>query len=136
VTFGSEGTDDFQFTQPRGVAFNHQFGQLLVAEKDCVQYFWNGADALDLKAQTDGTQVKIGFFLTEKALITAEIQDAKGKTIANLAQARGMELGQEELDWTPDKTVPKGGYSLKMQVMATYSSRERIAKELSLPVTY
>jgi len=45
VGFGSAGTDDFQFTEPRGIAINHQFGQIVVAEKDSVQYFWNGADA-------------------------------------------------------------------------------------------
>jgi len=136
VTFGSEGTDDFQFTQPRGIAFNHQFGQLLVAEKDIVQYFWNGADAVDLSAQPEGPKVKISFRLTERALVTAEIQDVVGKTIATLATNQDLEQGPQELDWAADPSVKKGDYSLKMRVMATYSTRERIAKEITFPITH
>jgi hypothetical protein len=32
--------------------------------------------------------------------------------------------------------VRSGDYVLKMVVMATYSSRDRVAKEITLPVTY
>lgn len=136
VTFGSEGTDDFQFTQPRGIAFNHQFGQLLVAEKDSVQYFWNGADAVDLQAQPEGPKIKVGFQLTERALVSAEVQDASGKTVATLTANQDLEQGHQELDWTPAPTLKRGDYSLKMRVMATYSTRERIAKEITFPLSY
>lgn len=136
VSFGSEGVGDFQFTQPRGIAINHQFGQVLVAEKDCVQYFWNGADAVGLKAQVEGPKVKVNFLLTEKATVDAEVEDGDGKTLQDLSQGQVLEQGPQELDWTPSTPLPQGPLTLKMRLMATYSSRERVAKELDLPLGF
>ena len=136
TTFGGLGTDDFQFLEPRGIAINHQFGQIIVAEKNSVQYFWNGADAVSLTAQQEAQEVKVPFFLTERALVTADIQTSRGDILKSLARSQDLEQGQQELDWVPDPSVTSGDYQLKMKVMATYSSRERIAKEFTLPVRY
>ena len=137
VTFGSPGTDDFQFTEPRGIAIHHQFGQVLVSEKNSVQYFWNGADALNLKAEEGPKGFHFPFFLTEKATVDARILNADGNTVTVLSKPQdpARDQGPQSVDWTPDATVKKGDYTLRMQVMATYSSRERIEKELDLPVT-
>ncbi len=136
VSFGSEGEDDFQFFQPRGIAINHQFGQVLVAEKNSVQYFWNGADAVSLKASPEPGKIRFPFFLTERALVTADIQNRGGATVKTLASLQDLEQGPQELDWALDGSVQKGDYVLKMTVMATYSSRDRIAKEMTLPFSY
>ncbi len=136
ASFGTAGDDDFQFNEPRGIAFNHQFGQILVAEKNSVQYMWNGTDVLELSAQRDGGTLKFPFKLTERSLLTAEIRDEKGKPVASLAKGQDMEMGKQELDWTPEPTVPKGSYTLFLRLMATYSTRDRVAKEIELPVTY
>lgn len=136
VTFGSLGTGDFQFTEPRGIAINHQFGQILVAEKDSVQYFWNGADAVGLRVESSEKGFKIPYFLTERALVSAEIQDDADHPVTTLSQNQDLEQGPQELDWTPGPSLGKGAYYLKMRVMATYSSRDRIAKELRVPISY
>ncbi len=136
VTFGGPGDDDFQFTEPRGIAIHHQFGQMLVAEKSSVQYFWNGADAVNLKAQPSPKGIQFPFFLTERALVSADILDDSGNPVTNLAKGQDREQGNQEIDWTPAPSVRGGDYTLRMQVMATYSSRDRIEKEISLPVTY
>ena len=136
VTFGSLGTDDFQFTEPRGIAINHQFGQILVAEKESVQYFWNGADAVNLQLQPGPKGLRFPFFLTERALITAQIMDSASNTVTTLAKDQDLEQGTQEVDWTPAPSVSSGNYLLKMRVMATYSSRDRIAKEITFPVPY
>ncbi len=136
VSFGSAGPDDFQFTEPRGIAINHQFGQIIVAEKDSVQYFWNGADAVNIKVEQEGQKIRIPFFLTERALVTADIKTDGGNIIKSLANNQDLEQGNQELDWLPEGSVNKGDYVLKMRVMATYSSRDRIAKEITLPVNY
>jgi len=133
VTFGSEGEDDFQFSQPRGIAINHQFGQVLIAEKNSVQYFWNGADAVQLTAVPEAGKIRFPYFLTERALITAEIKTQDGKVVKSLADHQDLEQGSQELDWVPDRSASSGDYVLKMTVMATYSSRDRIAKEITLP---
>jgi sugar lactone lactonase YvrE len=139
VTFGGPGTDDFQFTDPRGIAIQNQFGQVMIAEKDSVQYFWVGADAVNLKVDPVTAPAKgfhISFFLTERALVSADILNGDGNPVTSLAQNKDMEQGPESLDWTPAPNMNGGAYTLKMEVMATYSSRERIEKEISQPVTY
>jgi len=136
VSFGSQGDDDFQFLEPRGIAIHPQFGQIIVAEKKSAQYFWNGADAVSLKAEQEGTKVRFPFFLTERAFVTAEIRTSGGVVLKSLANTQDLEEGTQELDWVPDASVNSGQYYLKMRLMATYSSRDRIAKDISLPVNY
>jgi hypothetical protein len=136
VTFGSEGKDDFQFEEPRGIAINHQFGQVLIAEKSSAQYFWNGTDAVDLKTSQQGPQVHISFLLTERSFVTAEVQDASGKVIKKLVNEQDLEQGPQEFIWAPEDTVKSGSYQLRLYLMATYSSRNLIAKEILEPITY
>ncbi|HEY5038746.1 MAG TPA: NHL repeat-containing protein [bacterium] len=136
VSFGTMGDDDFQFLEPRGIAIQNQFGQILVAEKKSVQYFWVGADAVSLKVQQEGPKIRIPYFLTEKAFVTAEIKTPKGVFLKTLATNQDLEEGSQELDWAPDPSTPKGEYLLVMRVMASYSTRERIAKEFSIRFQY
>ncbi len=136
TTFGSLGTDDFQFTEPRGIAINHQFGQIIVAEKNSVQYFWNGADAVNIQVEASGKGFRIPFSLTERALVSAEIEDDESNPVTTLSQKQDMGQGPQEIDWTPGSSLKQGTYYLKMQVMATYSSRDRIAKEIRLPISF
>jgi NHL repeat len=136
VSFGGPGAGDFQFTEPRGVAFNKQFGQMLISEADSVQYFWNGTDALNLKTVQEKAKVRTSFFLTERALVTASIQSADGTVIQELCKDKDLELGDQELDWSPNASAVSGTYQIKLTIMATYSSRDRIAKELVSSFTY
>jgi hypothetical protein len=68
--------------------------------------------------------------------VTADIKTDGGNVIKSLANNQDLEQGAQELDWVPEGSVNKGDYVLKMRVMATYSSRDRIAKEITLPVNY
>jgi len=136
VSFGGPGEGDFEFTEPRGIAFNRQFGQILVSEKDSVQYFWNGADALNLKASQENEKERISFFLTERALVTASIETPDGTAVQELTYGQDLEEGRQELDWTPGTALASGDYQIKLTVMATYSSRDRVAKELIQAFSY
>jgi hypothetical protein len=136
VSFGTPGEDDFQFLQPRGIAIHHQFGQVIVAEKSSVQYFWNGADATGVQAQQKGDKVHLSFFLTERSLVSARIKTEGGSLLKTLAENQDLEQGPQELAWAPDASVSKGEYVLKLRVMATYSSRDKIAKEFRIPFQY
>jgi DNA-binding beta-propeller fold protein YncE len=135
VSFGGPGTGDFEFTEPRGIAFNRQFGQILVSEKDSVQYFWNGADALNLTVSQDKDQERVHFYLTERALVTAAVLGADGTEIKEFVRQRELEEGDQELDWSPDVAV-SGDYQIKLKVMATYSSRDRVTKEIIETFSY
>lgn len=136
VSFGAPGEGDFEFTAPRGIAFNRQFGQILVSEQDSVQYFWNGADALNLKIFQSNAKEHFAFFLTERALVTVAIETSDGKMIQELAHEKDLEEGDQELDWSPGVSIAPGAYQLKLTVMATYSSRDRVVKEQVEPFTY
>lgn len=136
TTFGSMGDEDYQFDEPRGICLNTQFGQMFVSEKDSAQYYWVGADAQNLAFQKTAQGFRFPFFLTERALVSAVIQDASGNTVKNLGDGMDLEEGAQELDWNPDASVPSGDYTLRLTVMATYSTREREAKQLTLTVTY
>lgn len=43
-TFGSFGTGDNQFVEPRGIAIYKRYGQVFIAEKKGAQYYWVGSD--------------------------------------------------------------------------------------------
>jgi hypothetical protein len=136
TAFGSQGTGDYEFFEPRGIAIHHQFGQILVAEKKSAQYLWNGADAVSLKVEQEEKKIRIRFFLTERAFVTGEILDPAGKTLKKLAENQDLEIGNQELDWMPEPAVKPDAYRLKIRVMATYSSRDRIAKEIVREFSY
>jgi DNA-binding beta-propeller fold protein YncE len=136
TAFGSQGTEDFEFFEPRGIAIHLQFGQILVAEKKSAQYLWNGADAVSLTAGQEERKIRIRFFLTERAYVSAEILDSAGRTVKKLAENQDLEIGKQELDWSPEPAAKPGDYRLKMRVMATYSSRDRIAKEIIREFSY
>jgi len=136
VSFGGPGEGDFEFTEPRGIAFNRQFGQILISEQDSVQYFWNGVDALNLKVFQSNAKEHISFFLTERALVTASIEMPDGTLVQKLTDQKDLEEGDQELDWSPGVSNVSGDYQIKLTVMATYSSRDRVAKELIEPFNY
>jgi len=136
VSFGGPGDGDFEFTEPRGIAFNRQFGQILVSEQDSLQYFWNGADALNLKVSQSDAKEHLAFFLTERALVTASIETPNGTLVQKLTDQKDLEEGDQELDWSPELSAVSGDYQIRLTVMATYSSRDRVAKELVKTFSY
>ncbi|MGH7740196.1 MAG: NHL repeat-containing protein [bacterium] len=136
TTFGSEGDDDYQFDEPRGICVNNQFGQMFVVEKNSADYYWIGADAKNLAFQKTAKGFRFPFFLTERALVSAVVNDEAGNPVATLANGMDLEEGAQELDWTPGPSIPSGSYTLQLTVMATYSTRDREAKELDLTVPY
>lgn len=54
--FGSYGTGDNQFVEPRGIAIYQRFGQVFIAEKKGAQYYWIGTDlkSYELSRQRPG----------------------------------------------------------------------------------
>ncbi|NLD98929.1 MAG: hypothetical protein GX640_03570 [Fibrobacter sp.] len=54
--FGSYGTGDNQFVEPRGITIYKRFGQTFVAEKKGAQYYWIGTDLkqYEIKRNIDG----------------------------------------------------------------------------------
>ena len=51
--FGSCGTGDNQFVEPRGIAIYKRYGQTFIAEKKGAQYYWVGTDLKSAKLSVD-----------------------------------------------------------------------------------
>jgi len=136
AVFGSLGDDDYQFRKPRGIALHKQLGQMVVSEEESVQYLWVGADALDLKADNIPGAVAFRFFLTEAASVSAVVKGVDGTPITVVAKDVNLDERNRTLLWTPSSGTRKGSYVLNLTVMATYSSRDRLAKTQSMTFTY
>ncbi len=136
AVFGSFGDEDYQFRKPRGIAIHKQLGQVVVAEEQSVQYMWVGADALNLRAEPVPGGVAFRFFLTEAAQVTAEVRRADGTPVSVVAKDITLDEKTRAILWRPSPLTRKGTYWLHLQVMATYSSRDRLAKILKLEFPY
>lgn len=68
--------------------------------------------------------------------MTAVVETPDGKVIRELAHGKDLEEGDQELDWAPDNSMAPGDYQIRLTVMATYSSRERVSKELVESFSY
>jgi hypothetical protein len=70
-TFGSKGSADNQFMEPRGIAIWKRFGQTFIAEKKGAQYYWVGVSCTDPKlSKTGGEKLKLTMVLSEPAYIS------------------------------------------------------------------
>lgn len=133
ATYGSTGEGDFHFQSPRGVCLNRQLGQMIVSEESCAQYMWVGSDALNLRTEGTAGAVTFRFYLTEASFLTADIVGEDGKKVARVADNIMMDERDRALVWTPAPGTAPGPYRLDLSVMATYSSRDRLAKVETLP---
>jgi hypothetical protein len=135
AVFGESGEGDYHFKEPRGICLSKQLGQMVVAEEESVQYMWVGADALNLRAENGGGAVTFHFYLTEPAYLTADVRGDGDVRVARIADNVQMDERERAIVWTPAPNQPPGPYRLELSVMATYSSRERLAKLENLPFT-
>jgi hypothetical protein len=129
TSFYGDAQEGNQLNQPRGIAINKQFGQVIVSEKKCVDYLWVGADAQHIRLiYHKPSQYTIRFFLTDPAIISVQIINSEHQTEAVLANHRVLNEGEHQLNWKLTPFIASGIYHLQLKVMATYSSRDRIQK--------
>jgi hypothetical protein len=156
TSFGREGDDDFEFIKPKGITIHRRFGQIFVAEESGAQYYWVGTDLYDLAVKQYNKNLLFTFNITEPSFITADILDSQGKFVMRLTKDRLLpRIGKQMLRWNrivgvtnkriiekedldvsesvrPGELAPKGKYSLKIFLEATYSSRTHFVKEEEL----
>ncbi|MCX7835258.1 MAG: NHL repeat-containing protein [bacterium] len=157
--FGSYGINDGEFIEPRGIALYRRFGQIFIAEKEGAQYYWIGADVLNLTWQWNDKirQLNIKGHLTEPSIVEVTLLDNKQKDLTTIAYRR-LDAGKFELDWdgmvkknlslgitdiqniSVEKgdiisPVKRGNYTLRIQARATYSSNKDFVRTLLLPIS-
>jgi len=147
TSFGSEGDNDHQFEEPKGIAIYRRFGQLFIAENSGAQYYWIGTDFSILSANEDKNYVSIEINITEPSYINADIFDDNENFVKRIAQNKFLrKAGSHFIKWNkkmgkesnkfykeneyeqsklcrPFKKLPKGKYSIKIIAEPSYSSR-------------
>lgn len=131
--FGRSGEGDYRFTHPTGIAINRHFGQVFIAEKESVHYFWIGTDIKPARAVLlpDRRTIRLTFFLTEPSLVSLRSTRADQQT--RIYNQRRFDSGSQQLTWKLAQPLfnPKL-ITLSLRAEATYSTREYFAKEVTV----
>ncbi|MCU0609066.1 MAG: NHL repeat-containing protein [Chitinispirillaceae bacterium] len=117
--FGSRGTGDNQFVEPRGIAIYKRFGQAFIAEKSGAQYYWIGTK------MSDASIVKNGEGSYTAAITAAEhsfatLYSAQGKDTVTYFRRFRIPAGPAVINFNAPKFRQAG---LVLRLEATYSSR-------------
>ena len=134
TSVGSPGTGDMELDEPRGITLWRRFGQIFITERTGAQYFWIGADILDLELAPDTVrpgahELALRYYLTETARVTVELVDKDGDVVHRLVDNRRRALGDNVERWDGmlgrrGGPAPPGNYTLRMTATPTYSSGE------------
>ena len=131
TTFGSSGTGEGEFDEPRGITIWRRFGQIFVTERAGAQYYWIGTDiedpALEPQPVVPGESSRIRYRLTEVSRVTAEILDDDGDIVHTLFSNRRRAVGvtAERFDGSfgmSGSFFAPGRYTFRLRARPTYSS--------------
>jgi hypothetical protein len=128
ASFGSPGSGDREFNEPRGITLWKRYGQVFVAEKTGAQYYWVGTDVhdIDLPAK-DARTCGLTFTLTEPSFFSCALVSENDTT--TLWKRRRLESGKNSLAFLCDREKDHGK-NLLMRFEPTYSSYTYIAKDI------
>jgi len=133
TTFGSQGTGDREFDEPRGITIWRRFGQIFITERAGAQYYWIGTEIEDLSVEprplVPGREMVVSYRLTEPSRVTLELLDAQGDVVHTIVPNRRRTIGDAEERWVvpsdrADGSLPPGDYALRLRARPTYSSGE------------
>lgn len=119
--FGSYGTGDNNFVEPRGIAIFQRFGQLFIAEKKGAQYYWVGTE---LKSATV-SQMKSGKYdLTVNATEFSFVSlfSVSGKDTLFFLKKKMVVPGGCSVPVFETETTKIGQKQLTLKIEPTYSS--------------
>jgi hypothetical protein len=120
-TFGSTGTGDNQFNEPRGIAIYKRYGQTFVAEKTGAQYYWVGT-SLKKAALTEKADGRYSLSVQVTDYTLATLFSASHKDTVTYFKRRWVPCGSSLIDFTleGEKRIRESGLTLKIE--PTYSS--------------
>lgn len=131
---GHPGEGDYFFNYPTGITIHRHFGQVFVAEKNAVHYFWIGADLGEsrLTLSKDRQQLKLSFFLTEPALVS--LKTTHHRQSQQLYRRYRLSSGHQQLQWHEPRTIDPAHYHAELLVEATYSTRSHFGKKIKVGI--
>lgn len=141
--FGRQGTEDNEFESPRGIAIWRRYGQVLILERESVQYYWIGIDGYieglyPKKLSGDFPGPTIALMLYEPGDFKIDVTDSSGKLVKNLVNEFRESLGLNNIVWdgTDEKgqLVPPGEYTITVTLEPTYSAKGYFNKKLTAKI--
>lgn len=136
-SFGSPGTGDRQFDHPTGIAVWRRFGQMFIAEREGARYFWIGSDIRDYNMRQTSRGFVVTGVLTETSHLKLEVL-SNGEEIAMPFNSR-QPAGELVLEWDGEdssgRPVSGGGYTIRLTIEPTYSSRGYFEKTWTEEIT-
>jgi len=144
VSYGREGTGQYRFSSPRGIAIWRRFGQVFVSEAEGGQYYWLGLDAYligcyppEFDSRQPGTTIAV--YVTGLADVTVTIDDGSNREVRTLTPPHVQRPGEVLIVWdgrdNKGELVPVGSYRINVLARPTYSrARHILKKELTASV--
>ena len=148
TTFGRRGKGKNEFIEPRGIAIWRRLGQVIIGEKETVQYYLIGTELQDVRLETVKGAVYLSAKLTERAILKVDIFDENNNFVRRLNKT-GKKYGPgnvtfrwnmmpgefesiyKEIDgykrkknYSIDEKVPAGKYKIRLEAKPTYSSKK------------
>jgi hypothetical protein len=122
-TFGSHGTGDNEFVEPRGIAIWKRYGQTFVAEKRGAQYYWIGTDCTARSFEPiDGGRYRLRVTLTEYSFVS--LLSAMGADTDTVMRRRMLHPGgASTVVEGPAARALDENAALVLRIEPTYSSR-------------
>ncbi|MDI6740773.1 MAG: FlgD immunoglobulin-like domain containing protein [Candidatus Edwardsbacteria bacterium] len=141
--FGRQGTRDFEFESPRGIAIWKRYGQVFIMERESAQYYWIGIDGF-IKSispkviDREHPGVTILMMLYEPADFKIVIADSAGNVVRDLVPQFREKLGENYIIWDgldeSGNEVARGEYAIKLTMEPTYSAKGYFSKTLTAKV--
>jgi len=132
TSYGSPGSGDGRFQQPSGIAIHRHFGQVFVAERQAVHYFWIGTDCLNLTVQPLGSDVmEIRCLLTEPARVNLSVASAGSTQETSLLRTDWVPSGPFVYRWLCPAPLHDKTLVFRFTAEATYSSARHFAKQVT-----
>jgi len=120
--FGSHGSGDNQFEQPRGIAIYKRFGQVFVAEEKGAQYYWVGTHLKNAKLKPVENSYKLDVLATEYSYVS--LFTANGTDTTYYLKRRMMYPGRADMVLSESQSEKiKGKNNVMLKIEPTYSSR-------------
>ena len=148
TSFGGKGKDKNEFIEPRGIAIWRRLGQVIIGEKETVQYYLIGTELQNVKLESVKGGVYVSAKLTERSILKVDIFDENDNFIRRLNKT-GKKYGPgsvtfrwnmmpgpfenifKEVDgykrkqnYALDEKVPAGKYKIRLEAKPTYSSKK------------
>ena len=156
TTFGAKGKDKNEFIEPRGIGIWRRLGQVIIAEKETVQYYLIGTDLLDVKLDNNRGNAQVSGILTERSYLDVDVFDSKNNFVKRLSRT-GKKYGPGKItfrwnmmpgdftetlkeisgykrkkEYPVDEKVPPGNYKMVLKSKATYSSKKYFTDKVEL----